>query len=71
MLTFSEVRWSLGDIEVLLKIWAPSSCTFTNYMVSEATLSLIQSSSKKLPQDGRKIYENTLINMMTLTLMPF
>ena len=61
----------MSDIEVFLELWAPSSSTFTNYMVSEAKLSLLQRSSKKLPLDGRKIDENTLINMMTLTLMPF
>ena len=68
LVEFSEV-W--GDIEVFLKLWAPSSSKFTNYMVSEATLSLLQRSSKKLPLDGRKIYENTMINMITLTLMQF
>ena len=44
---------------------------FINYLVSEATLSLLQRSSKKLPLGGRKIIESTLINMMTLTLKPF
>ena len=64
LVNFSEV-WGI------LKLWAPSSSKFTNYMVSKATLSLLQRSSKKLPLDGRKIYENTMINIITLTLMPF
>ena len=64
LVKFSEV-WRI------LKLWAPSSCRFINYMVSEATLSLLKSSSKKLQLDGRKINENTLIILMTFTLMPF
>ena len=38
---------------------------------TQCTLIILQRSFKKLPLDGRKIYENTLINMMTLTLVPF
>ena len=49
-------------------LWAPSTSTFTNYMFSEVTLDLLQRSSKKLPLDGRYVFENTLINMMTSTL---
>ena len=40
------------DIEVFLKLLAPSSSTFTNYMVSEATLSLLQSWSWSATEEG-------------------
>ena len=46
MLPLSEVQWSFSELEVFTELWAPSSSAFTNYMLIEVPLSLLQRSSK-------------------------
>ena len=33
MLPYSEVQWSFWELGVFSEVWAPSSSTFTNYML--------------------------------------
>ena len=67
---FVKFREVWGILKFFPEFWAPSSSIFSNYMLSEVTLSLLQRSFRKLPLDGREIFENTLINIRMSTLIP-
>ena len=60
-----------SDILGILKFYQSFGRHLAVHLQTTCLVSLLQRTFTKLPLDGREIYENTLIIMMTSTLKPF